>query len=97
MNEYLFLFLIFLIMLIPTWVFSKLNKKTTILKYSIVSILYLFSIEIIFECANQIHIFLRNNSIYIELGHASLLLIFFNLIILIFAFCFIIWNWFKKR
>lgn len=65
--------------------------------FAIIVIIYFISIYFYFEIVNKTHKFLRESGIYIDFGHASLLLIEVFLICIIVAITNIIWVAKKRR
>ena len=90
MNDLLYLFIIYLGFLTGSYFFYRLIVKVRALWAVILTIAYLVLIDLWIELFNQIHYYLRDRGIYIELGHASLELLllcgfcYINALILIF-------------
>jgi hypothetical protein len=75
MNEYLASAIIYVIFLLFSYVFyiGSIRLKTPI--FFVVGLIYFFGIYSYFELLNHLHHYLRDHKIYIEFGHADLLLI----------------------
>jgi len=85
MNEYLALSIIFLIYLAFSFAANQIISKTT--KGIAIALvpLYLITSCLYFEAINMLHHTLRDHGIYIDLGHADLLLIMLMMACLIIA------------
>jgi hypothetical protein len=76
-------FIIAIFLILSYWIHRLLlNLKKSI--FWVVTILYFLITYGLFELSNYIHIFLREYGIYLEFGHASLLLV------MVFFFCIIL-------
>lgn len=97
MKEFLILLVVyFLFFLYSIILYRKslfVNKK---LVYILIPI-YLVSIYLYFELINYIHIGLRENNIYLEFGHGSILLVLVLILAYLTAFIFLIIYVLKSR
>lgn len=71
----IFLIIIFILFLLGNYLFYKAILSLNSYKRLTTIIVYLVLIYVYFEVVNLAHIFLRNNKIYLELGHSSIKLI----------------------
>lgn len=97
MREFIALLIIYLIFLGYSIV---LYRKLFSLKKSIVYLLiplYLLSIYLYFDFINYIHIRLRENKIYFDFGHASLMLILLLFTAYLTAIVLIVLYFFKRE
>jgi len=85
MNEYLPLSIIFLIYLAFSFAANRIISKTTKGIAIAMVPLYLITSCLYFEAINMLHHTLRDHQIYIDFGHADLLLIMLMMACLIIA------------
>ena len=97
MKELLFIAIVYGVFLIATIVFYRMAKRFGNLASIILAICYLIGIYFYFEMINQLHIYLRDKKIYLELGHASLTLVLIFFISYLTAFIAIGIFIFQKR
>jgi len=83
MNDKVFLCIIYLIFLSLSYLLFRYIITLKKISALLIFIVYLIGIYYYFELINQLHYYLRDKGIYIELGHASL-----SLILLMF-FCYL--------
>ena len=83
MNDKVFLCIIYLIFLSLSYLLFRYIITLKKIPALLIFIVYLIGIYYYFELINQLHYYLRDKGIYIELGHASL-----SLILLMF-FCYL--------
>jgi len=76
MNDKVFLCIIYLIFLSLSYLLFRYIITLKKIPALLIFIVYLIGIYYYFELINQFHYYLRDKGIYIELGHASLSLIF---------------------
>jgi hypothetical protein len=73
-----------------------MGRIKSVVWFLVIILMYIISIYIYFEIINKIHQFLRDKGIYIEFGHASILLLELGILCLILAIINIIWASVKK-
>mgnify|MGYP006910161109 FL=1 len=98
MKEILASVLIISFFVIGSYFFHNYIRKITSKVWLIVAItLYVISLILYFETINQTHNYLRSKRIYLEFGHANILLIELMLICFIIAVVNIIWALVKRK
>lgn len=97
MKEFIVLFTAFLIFLAFSYFFYVKMLKSKIMWVIFYLFIYIISIEILFELVNKLHIYLRNKQIYLEFGHASILLLEVNFLCLLIAVILIITIFYKRN
>lgn len=97
MKEFIISILIYAIFLFGSVVFYRkvINATKRILYWAIP--IYLIATYLYFELINYVHIFLREKGIYIDFGHANLLLICIMVLALLTAVGFVVTLLIKRR
>ena len=91
-----FLSLFVLANFLVIYLFYKLLRKSKGIKFILNSLLLLLFSWVISESFNQVHIWFRNNGVFIELGHSSISLIYVWIISIIFS-VFTIFTTYKNK
>jgi hypothetical protein len=75
MKEFVFLLVFFVIFSIVSFQFRKFSLRAKFHIFILMVVIYLIATYYIFELANQVQYILRDRGIFLEFGHASILLL----------------------